>query len=196
MTTAFLSCRSGWTWLLVAASLAAAPGCRREQRRFEEIAPLAVPVRSRPHSGLSAGTPGPEGELPLDTRTTQRGYYDRNAWAINEGHHLFTAFNCNGCHAQGGGGEGPPLMDARWRYGSEPGNVFATIIEGRPNGMPSYRGKLSAMQAWQLVSYVRALGGIVDLDAQPGRGDTLSGHPPELMLKHRRPPPPRPEGVP
>jgi cytochrome c oxidase cbb3-type subunit 3 len=193
MTSAFHCCRR----ILTCGALAmGALGCAREERSFEQIAPLAVPARAQSHSGLSAGGPGPEGELPLDTRTTTRGYYDRNAWAINEGHHLFTAFNCNGCHGQGGGGEGPPLMDQRWRYGSEPGNVFATLIEGRPNGMPSYRGKLTVMQTWQLVSYVRALGGIVALDAQVGRGDTLSGHPSEMMLKHRRPPPPRPEGVP
>jgi cytochrome c oxidase cbb3-type subunit 3 len=182
------------TLLLALCALLA--GCAREHRRLEEIVPLAAPALGHAHSALSAGTPSGDGELPKNTRTTFDGPYDWNAWAINEGHHLFVAFNCNGCHAQGGGGEGPPLMDSRWRYGSEPGNVFASIVEGRPNGMPSFRGKLTEMQVWQLASYVRALGGIVSLDAQTGRSDSMSGHPPEAMLKHRGPPPPRPEGVP
>jgi cytochrome c oxidase cbb3-type subunit 3 len=180
--------------LLVSAGLWGA--CKREERRFSELAPLAAQALSQPHSGLTTADQAGVGELPRNTRTGEPSPYDENAWAIGEGKHLFTAFNCNGCHAQGGGGEGPPLMDRRWRYGSEAGNVFASIVEGRPNGMPSFRGKLTEQQVWQLVSYVRALGGIVRLDAQPGRSDTLSGHPPEFILKHRGPPPPRPEGVP
>jgi cytochrome c oxidase cbb3-type subunit 3 len=192
MLTAFLSCK----WKYAALALLLAPACEREHRRLHEIAPLNALATGRTYSGLSAGAPSSDGELPENTRSTWQGLYDLNAWSINEGHHLFIAFNCNGCHSQGGGGEGPPLMDRRWRYGSEPGNVFASIIEGRPNGMPAFRGKLTQMQSWQLVSYVRALGGIVRLDAQPGRSDSLSGRPPEAMLKHRGPPPPRPEGVP
>jgi cytochrome c oxidase cbb3-type subunit 3 len=187
-----LSCLAVGTGMLLCGAL----GCAREERRLAEIAPLSAPALSQPHSDLSAGPPGGDGELPRNTRSTTEAPYDWNAWAINEGHHLFIAFNCNGCHGQGGGGEGPPLMDPRWRYGSEPGNVFASIVEGRPNGMPSFRGKLTEMQAWQLTSYVRALGGIVALDAQLGRSDSLSGRPPEVMLKHQGPPPPRPEGVP
>jgi cytochrome c oxidase cbb3-type subunit 3 len=171
-------------------------GCTREERRFSELAPLSSPATSRAHSGLQPAFTSRDGELPRNARVPSSGLYDENAWSINEGKHLFTALNCNGCHGQGGGGEGPPLMDPRWRYGSEPGNVFASIVEGRPNGMPSFRGKLSQQQVWQLVSYVRALTGIVALDAQPCRSDTLSGRPPEAMLKHRGPPPPRPEGVP
>jgi cytochrome c oxidase cbb3-type subunit III len=171
-------------------------GCAREERRFTEPAPLSALALGEPHSGLAPIAPGPSGRLPPTTATAVEGWYDGNAWAVGEGKHLYIAFNCNGCHGQGGGGEGPALMDRRWRYGSEAGNVFASIVEGRPNGMPSYRGKLTEQQAWQLVAYVRALGGILRLDVQPGRSDTLSGHPPELMLKHRRPLPPRPEGVP
>jgi cytochrome c oxidase cbb3-type subunit 3 len=183
---------SCWCWLLAAAGL----GCAREERRFTEPAPLSALAVSDPHSGLAPADPGLEGRLPRATASALEGIYDGNAWAVSEGKHLYVLFNCNGCHGQGGGGEGPALMDRRWRYGSEAGNVFASIIEGRPNGMPSYRGKLSEQQTWQLVAYVRALGGMVALDVQPGRSDSLSGHPPEVMLKHRGPPPPRPEGVP
>ena len=59
-----------------------------------------------------------------------------------EGQRLYRWYNCAGCHANGGGGMGPPLMDDKWIYGSEPENIVATILEGRPNGMPSFRGKV------------------------------------------------------
>ena len=41
----------------------------------------------------------------------------------------------------GGGGIGPPLMDDRWIYGSAPENIYASIVQGRPNGMPAWGGR-------------------------------------------------------
>jgi cytochrome c oxidase cbb3-type subunit 3 len=70
-------------------------------------------------------------------------------------------------------------MDAKWAYGSEPDQVFATIVEGRPNGMPSFRGKIPDYQVWQLVAYVRSLSGQVPRDAAPGRDDDLNAKKPE-----------------
>ena len=37
-----------------------------------------------------------------------------------QGKRLFSWYNCIGCHANGGGGIGPPLMDDEWIYGSRP----------------------------------------------------------------------------
>jgi cytochrome c oxidase cbb3-type subunit III len=74
---------------------------------------------------------------------------------------------------------GPPLMDDAWRYGSEPQSIFATIMEGRPNGMPSFRGRITDDQAWQLVAYVRSMSGHVAKDVAPGRNDGLSAVEPE-----------------
>ena len=51
---------------------------------------------------------------------------------------------------------GPPLMDDKWIYGSAPENIYATIIQGRPNGMPSFAGKIPTQQVWQIVT-LRAL---------------------------------------
>jgi cytochrome c oxidase cbb3-type subunit 3 len=81
--------------------------------------------------------------------------------------------NCSGCHFQGGGGIGPPLMDSEWIYGSEPENIFETIVEGRPNGMPSFRGKLGNDQIWQLVAYVRSMSGLLPKDVASGRNDDM-----------------------
>ena len=47
------------------------------------------------------------------------------------------------------------------------------IVEGRPNGMPSFRGKIPDQQIWQLAAYVRAMSGNVAQGrrAEPSRCD-------------------------
>jgi cytochrome c oxidase cbb3-type subunit 3 len=81
--------------------------------------------------------------------------------------------NCSGCHANGGGGMGPALMDTEWTYGSQPDQVFASIAEGRPNGMPSWKSRLSDQQIWELVAYVRSLSGLTPTGARPSREDHM-----------------------
>ena len=98
---------------------------------------------------------------------------DRQAYAASQGKWLFSQFNCSGCHSRGGGGMGPPLMDAAWRYGAAPENVYASIAQGRPNGMPSFRHRLTQGQTWQLVAYVRSMSGLLDKDVAPGRDDAM-----------------------
>jgi cytochrome c oxidase cbb3-type subunit III len=136
------------------------------------------PVRQ---SDLQPGPPVPA--LPHFTHTP----YDNNAYAMNEGKRLFEWFNCVGCHAHGGGGMGPALMDDEWIYGSDPAQIFNTIWEGRPNGMPSFAGKVQTQQIWQLVSYVRSLNALVRKDAAPGRDDHLNVKPAEMRLRPQFP---------
>jgi cytochrome c oxidase cbb3-type subunit 3 len=96
-----------------------------------------------------------------------------NAYAVSEGKRLFSQFNCAGCHGQGGGAMGPPLMDDEWIYGAEPENIFATIVQGRPNGMPAFGPRISTSQVWQLAAYVRSMGGLVRKDVAPARSDAM-----------------------
>lgn len=145
-------------------ALLALAACEREHRRFYEKPSVAAPnVRER----LVSLTPGPT--IPDSTQKNPYGY---NAHAISEGKRLFTWYNCVGCHANGGGGMGPPLMDARWIYGSDPENIYATIVEGRPNGMPAFR-RIPSYQVWQLVAYVQSMSGNVPKDAAGGRQDAM-----------------------
>jgi cytochrome c oxidase cbb3-type subunit III len=70
----------------------------------------------------------------------------------------FTSLNCVGCHADnGGGGMGPSLSTGNFVYGSAPANIFLTIYQGRPNGMPSWGSVLPASVIWDLVAYVGKL---------------------------------------
>lgn len=138
-------------------------GCEREQRRFTEDPGASSLPKSIALSTIQPGGPTPSMDSP----------YDYNAHAIAQGKQLYEWFNCTGCHAQGGGAIGPPLMDATWVYGDQPQNIFATIVEGRPNGMPSFRGRIQTQQVWQLVAYVRSMSGQVPKDASPSRSDHL-----------------------
>jgi cytochrome c oxidase cbb3-type subunit 3 len=155
--------------------------CEREERRFQELAPSSSPAQGIQLSELQPGEPLP--------RPPTKSQYEKNAYAINEGKRLYQWFNCSGCHSQGGGGMGPALMDSKWRYGSEPENIYATIVEGRPNGMPSFRGKIPEQQVWQIVAYVRSISGLVRLDVAPSRSDTMSAKPPETMKTEEHPVP-------
>jgi cytochrome c oxidase cbb3-type subunit 3 len=141
--------------MALALAVLLAAGCEREQRQFR------VPASE-------SSSPAPRG-----TR------YEENAFALSQGKMLFRWFNCVGCHATGGGGMGPALMDDNWRYGSELQSVFATIMDGRPNGMPAFRGRITEEQAWQLAAYVRSMSGWIAKDVAPGRNDGLSAVEPE-----------------
>jgi cytochrome c oxidase cbb3-type subunit 3 len=150
---------------VAAAALVLVVACEREERRYREM-PAAAARRNSER--LVSLVPGP---YTPDIRV--RNPYERNAFAISEGKRLFTWYNCAGCHSHGGGGMGPPLMDEKWIYGSDPENIFATIVEGRPNGMPSFRGKIPEYQVWQLVAFVQSLSGDVPKDAASGRADEM-----------------------
>lgn len=84
--------------------------------------------------------------------------YERDPRAVDEGKKLFTAYNCIDCHgADGSGGMGPSLADGRWHFGGRAGEVFQSIYEGRPDGMPAWGARIGDDQIWKLVAYVRSL---------------------------------------
>jgi cytochrome c oxidase cbb3-type subunit 3 len=77
--------------------------------------------------------------------------------AIAAGEALFGKMNCAGCHGYDlAGGMGPDLTDAAWLYGGKPGEIFLTINNGTPNGMPKWSDKLKPPEIWQLVSYIQS----------------------------------------
>jgi cytochrome c oxidase cbb3-type subunit 3 len=153
--------------------------CRREQRQLRR-APAAS-ERSGGIVRLSELQPGQAWQ-----EVTVRNVAEERAQDVAEGKRLYLAFNCNGCHAHGGGGIGPALMDQYWIYGSHPENIRDTILEGRPNGMPSYAGKLEEYQVWQLAAYVRSMGGVTPIPAASGRDDHMMTKVPEQSKKEEQ----------
>ncbi|HEY4338628.1 MAG TPA: c-type cytochrome [Steroidobacteraceae bacterium] len=103
-------------------------------------------------------------------------YYD-NAKAVVEGKRLFGQYNCSGCHSNGGGGMAPSLMDDEWIYGDRLEQIHQTIVEGRPNGMPSWGGKIPDDQIWELAVYVRSMSLPQTLAAQNGATPSQSPAP-------------------
>ncbi len=108
-----------------------------------------------PRVALVPLTPG--ANKPVVDHSAEGRRIENDPKQIAAGKQLFMAMNCVGCHFHGGGGMGPPLMDNVWIYGDSIENIAATIREGRPNGMPSFRGFLPDEQIWQLAAYVRSL---------------------------------------
>ena len=164
--------------VLIGVSLCLFCGCKREQRQF-----TAPPSTFKSYEvTMSDIHPGSAG-LPQPVRNQS----DERAYDANEGKRLFVQYNCSGCHFNGGGGIGPALMDAQWIYGDQPENIYATIVEGRPNGMPSFRHKIPDNQVWQLAAYVRSMSGQLRKDVAPTRNDDMNARRSEQRTKRETP---------
>lgn len=86
--------------------------------------------------------------------------YANSPQAIATGKWLFEAMNCAGCHGyKGKGNMGPDLTDGYWRYGGTPVQIYKSIYEGRPKGMPAWGAALPADQIWAMTAYIESLGG-------------------------------------
>ena len=84
--------------------------------------------------------------------------YEGDKHAITVGGQLFVGYNCLDCHgAEGSGAMGPSFQDGRWHFGGSSGEVFESIYQGRPDGMPAWGGRISNDQIWMLTAYVRSL---------------------------------------
>ena len=104
--------------------------------------------------------------------------FEGDGRAITMGGQLFIGYNCMDCHgADGSGAMGPSFQDGRWHFGGSPGEVFESIYQGRPDGMPSWGGRISNEQIWMLTAYVRSLSS-KDLSTENFTGKTVerSGH--------------------
>ena len=165
--------------ILLASALVLA-GCKREERELRPSPPASEVVNETQVSGLNPGA------NPLPTPPTP-AMYEESAYAVSEGKRLFNQYNCSGCHANGGGGIGPPLMDNYWVYGSQPQNILTTIVEGRPNGMPSFRNRIPQYQVWEIAAYVRSMSGLLPKDVAPSRSDQLYVRPPEQSMPKQTP---------
>jgi mono/diheme cytochrome c family protein len=104
--------------------------------------------------------------------------YEGDKRAISVGGQLFVGYNCLDCHgAEGSGAMGPSFQDGRWHFGGSAGEVFESIYQGRPDGMPAWGGRISNDQIWMLTAYVRSLSS-KDLSTENFTGKTVerTGH--------------------
>jgi cytochrome c oxidase cbb3-type subunit 3 len=108
-------------------------------------------VISRHEDRIFAGGIAPPAEKFTNTAS-------QDAKAADAGAALFTGMNCDGCHGGGAvGAVGPSLTDGRWRYGGADADIYRSIAEGRPKGMPAFGGVLQPAMIWRLVAYIKSL---------------------------------------
>lgn len=149
-----LALAAGTTMLIVG-------GCRnaRSATANEAVAQPVLPTASGP-AALPEGPYAGIAVSALEETTTNP--YGSDSGAVKRGGQLFLAMNCSGCHGQDAkaGIFAPNLTDDYWRYGGSDADVFNSIYEGRARGMPAWGAVLSTNQIWELVAYLRSLGGM------------------------------------
>lgn len=160
----------------------------------------SVPVAQLPAVGQQQIAALPLGAEAGGSRNavyaTIKNPYDGNAQAVQRGEDLFIKMNCAGCHGYGAkGGMGPSLVDTYWRYGGTPVQIYKSIAEGRPQGMPAWSPALPPEEIWRLVSYIESLGGAAKTSQYQAwlEGDTAGEKvPPEVertLVPGAKPPP-------
>ena len=105
--------------------------------------------------------------------------YEGKADIAKIGAQLFISYNCVDCHgADGSGAMGPSLADGRWHFGGSSGEIFESIYQGRPDGMPAWGGKISDADIWRLVTYLHTLeqGKNVSTENFTGKEVERTGH--------------------
>ena len=105
--------------------------------------------------------------------------FDADPQVKTVGAQLYVAYNCVDCHGvDGSGAMGPSLADGRWHFGGTASEVFESIYQGRPEGMPAWGGRISDVDIWRLVAYVRSLevGKDVSTENFTGKSQQRMGH--------------------
>ena len=105
----------------------------------------------------SVGTQGEDGYVgtiqPIAMRT-----FNGNAQEAVAGRTAFLKYNCYGCHGGlAGGAMGPSLRDDEWKYGGTDEAILASLHQGRPAGMPAWKGVASEDELRNIVVYIRSM---------------------------------------
>ena len=184
--------------ILVVLAVSALIGCGGDSNAAQLPSAKREPVQPKPQTATKQAPASSRGyvdggdsmrfvshdeNLPVGFPSSARALmltnpYEGDKRALGIGAQLFVAYNCVDCHgADGSGAMGPAFADGRWHFGGSPGEVFESIYEGRPDGMPQWGGRISNDQIWMLTSYVRSLA-TKDLSTENFTGTTIerTGH--------------------
>jgi cytochrome c oxidase cbb3-type subunit 3 len=168
-----MSGHSHFSLLLIGLSAVVLGSCQRANSSKSNSATVEDVQFVQLCSVQAGGQSEDKNSLPTtESLNATRSKYEESQSAVDQGEQFFSKYNCTGCHGNGGGGSGVPLMDDKWIYGNRPDQIFNTIAEGRPNGMPCFGRKIPEDQIWRLVAFVRSLGGLTP-GVQPGRKDPI-----------------------
>ena len=107
--------------------------------------------------------------VPAEAKKMKAAFASSPA-AIGAGKKLYEKY-CRFCHGDTGKGDGKMapknvqpanLTDETWIHGSSEGEIFWLIQNGAPPKyeMKGVRSKITAQETWNLVHFVRSLGGV------------------------------------
>jgi cytochrome c oxidase cbb3-type subunit 3 len=83
--------------------------------------------------------------------------YHGNAVAIADGRQVWQQI-CSACHKPDASGlVGPSLVDPYWKYGHTDPELFQTVMDGRPGGMPAWGAQLGSDRVWRVLAYLETL---------------------------------------
>ncbi len=107
-----------------------------------------------------------EQEAAARASLPQTNPYRGDAAAIAEGAEVFATV-CAACHLPDGRGlVGPSLVDPYWKYGDDDANLYASVAEGRPLGMPPWGPQLGGEKIWKVLAFMETL----PKSSEPGVG--------------------------
>ncbi|HEX3700360.1 MAG TPA: c-type cytochrome [Phenylobacterium sp.] len=135
------------------------------------LAQASAPLPAVSHLYPGEAQPAPE--------PPQLVAFGKDPGHIANGKLYYTAYNCTGCHANGGGAIGPAFMDEKWLYGGSLEEIHNSIAEGRPNGMPVWGRKIPDAQIWEIAAYVHSL----SAESAQGKGAENPSPPPPITAK-------------
>jgi mono/diheme cytochrome c family protein len=117
---------------------------------------------------IAQAPPGPAA-VPAEAKKMKSPVPSSQA-SIDAGSQLFQKY-CRFCHGNSGKGDSPTapktmqpsnLTDETWVRGSSEGEIFWVIQNGAPPkyDMKGLKTKISETDTWNLVNFVRSLGGV------------------------------------
>lgn len=95
-------------------------------------------------------------------KTNKLNPYTGDRMTVEEGRKLYFYFGCNGCHGgEGGGGMAPgvPVIDDKWKFGSDDETNYK-LFRGKIPGqtMPTYsKENMTDDQLWKILAFIRSL---------------------------------------
>jgi mono/diheme cytochrome c family protein len=129
-----------------------------------------------PAAGDKASGGTPKATAEAAEKGTLKSPYAADPKAVaDEGHKIYMAAGCNGCHGGGGGGGmGPPLTNPVWVYGKDDDTLFRLVALGSDalqkqgytrKGSEAVVGPMPAMgeivksddDMWKLIAWIRTV---------------------------------------
>lgn len=181
LTTILLACAA----VLSVSPLRTDPGHAQEPANTPHVQPATPQLTTSGSEETPGELHGKLLEVPITriipgavtVRPDVKSPVQNQSEAAARGMQYFNAFNCVGCHAaNGGGGMGPSLSNGIFKFGSDPANIYLTIVQGRALGMPAWGTILPDGIIWDLVAYVQS----ISQEPAAAWGRTLSSESPKV----------------